>query len=171
MTGVVLRAARPADADDVARVHVRAWQAAYRGLLADDYLATLRPEERARRYDFETTDPARPQTIVAVDGETLCGFVTTAPARDPDVPGSGEIAALNLAPEAWGRGLGRQLISAARARLVERGFSSAVLWVLVGNVRAERFYAADGWQLDGARKVDEVWGVSVDERRYRRDLP
>ena len=35
---MLLRPAEPADAMDVARVHVRAWQVAYRNLLPDEYL-------------------------------------------------------------------------------------------------------------------------------------
>jgi hypothetical protein len=37
-----LRRAEPADAMEVARVHVRSWQVAYRGLLPDAYLDGLR---------------------------------------------------------------------------------------------------------------------------------
>ncbi len=53
---MLLRPAEPADAMAVARVHVRSWQAAYRGLLPDAYLDGLRPEDRAARYDFATED-------------------------------------------------------------------------------------------------------------------
>ena len=38
---MLLRPAEPADAMGVARVHVRAWQVAYRNLLPDDYLDSL----------------------------------------------------------------------------------------------------------------------------------
>ena len=47
---------------DVARVHVRAWQVAYRNLLPDGYLDGLKPEDRARRYTFGGTDPREPMT-------------------------------------------------------------------------------------------------------------
>jgi hypothetical protein len=33
-----MREAQPQDAAEVARVHVRSWQVAYRGLFPDDYL-------------------------------------------------------------------------------------------------------------------------------------
>ena len=54
---VLIRPAKSDDALEVARVHVRSWQAAYRGLLPDDYLDDLRAEERAQRYNF----PAIPE--------------------------------------------------------------------------------------------------------------
>jgi ribosomal protein S18 acetylase RimI-like enzyme len=169
---LLLRPAQPRDALAVARIHVRAWQAAYRGLLPDRYLDALRAEDRARRYTFDPaaiTDPARPETIVAERADALLGFATTAPAAG--LPGTGELAALHVDPDAWRCGVGSALIAQARARLVERGCAAAVLWVMVGNTRAEQFYRADGWQLEGTRQTVEVWGTAVDELRYHRPLP
>ncbi len=167
---MLLRPAEPADALAVARVHVRSWQAAYRSLLPDDYLDQLRPEDRAQKYTFGDPDPTRPYTIVATVAGVIHGFATTAPARDLDVPGYGELFALYVDPDHWGRGLGVALVSAARARLVDQGFQDAVLWVLAGNIRAEHFYRTDHWTPDGHRRTDEVWGVKVNELRYRRVL-
>jgi GNAT superfamily N-acetyltransferase len=167
---MLIRPAEPSDAMDVAQVHVRSWQVAYRTLLPDDYLDQLRPEDRAQRYDFAAVDPRKPKTIVAIEEGAICGFATTAPSRDADLPDYGELYALYVDPEMWGRGMGVALISAARAELLRGGFRNAVLWVLAGNVRAERFYQMDGWAADGSRRTDVVWGVTVDEVRYRREL-
>jgi ribosomal protein S18 acetylase RimI-like enzyme len=167
---MLLRAAEPDDAMAVARVHVRAWQAAYRTLLPRGYLDGLRPEDRAGRYDFSGRDPLNPRTIVAIQGGSILGFVTTAPSREPDLPDYGELCALHVDPAHWGQGAGRTLISAARRRLLELGFESAFLWVLAGNVRAERFYRKDQWMPDGTRRTDSVWNITVDEVRYRRSL-
>jgi len=167
---VEIREARRSDAGDVAAVHVRSWQQGYRGLLPDDYLAALRPEERARRYSFEDADPARPATLVAVDGGAIVGFATTGTCRDREAGPAGEVMALYVDPPSWGAGVGRALVAAARARLADQGFARAVLWVLEGNERAERFYRIDGWSHDGTRRRDEVWGAAVDELRYARAL-
>ena len=154
----------------VARVHVRAWQSAYRGLLPDEYLDHLRPEERAEKYDFVTRDPQKPQTIVAVVEGTICGFATTAPSRDADLAEYGELAALNIDPDYWRRGIGTALLSTARERLTGLGYENALLWVLVGNVRADHFYRKDQWAPDDLHRTDTVWGVTVNEIRYRRKL-
>ena len=167
---MILRRAEPKDAIGVSRVHVRAWQAGYRALLPDDYLEQLRPEHRAQKYDFDTTDPSRPQTIVAEEEGVILGFATTVPARDAQAVGSGELSALHVDPEQWGRGIGVALISAARNRLVADGFQDAIVWVLSGNVRALRFYMKDGWLADGISRTDVVWGLQVQEIRYRRAL-
>jgi GNAT superfamily N-acetyltransferase len=85
--------------------------------------------------------------MVAVEEGLIHGFATTAPSREPDLPDHGELCALYVDPEQWGRGFGMALVSAARARLFELGFRNAVLWVLAGNVRAERFYRIDEYPM------------------------
>jgi GNAT superfamily N-acetyltransferase len=165
-----LRPAVPEDALAVAHVHVRAWQAAYRAVMPEDYLAGLRPEERARYYDFGTLDPARPRTLVAIDADTILGFATISPARDADAGGQGELCALYVDPDCWGRGIGRALATAARGDLHRLGFSKAMLWVVAGNARAEQFYRADGWSPDGLRRARQVGNVTVATVRYSRAL-
>jgi ribosomal protein S18 acetylase RimI-like enzyme len=167
---IQLRPAAPADAGQIAAVHVRSWQVGYRGLLPDEYLDRLRPEERAERYLLGTEDPSQPYTMVAIEKGAICGFATTAPARDSDAQGQGELCALYVDPASWGRGVGRALLFAAHRRLAGRAFDHGVLWVLVGNERAQRFYRAHGWAADGSRRLDHVWGAAVDEVRYRREL-
>jgi GNAT superfamily N-acetyltransferase len=96
------------------------------------------------------------------------GFATTAPSRELDLPDHGELWALYVDPAQWGRGIGAALVTAARTRLFELGFRKAFLWVLAGNVRAERFYEMDGWAPDGVSRTDSVWAVTVNEVRYQR---
>jgi GNAT superfamily N-acetyltransferase len=170
---MLLRAAQPEDALAVARVHVRSWQAAYRNILPDEYLSQLRPEDRAAKYDFATRDPLKPQTIVAVEEEenpAIRGFATFMPVTDSEMPGCGELCALYVDPQHWGKGMGMALLSAARTQMFEQGFRDAILWVLTGNVRAERFYRHDGWAADGIRRKATVWDIEVDEIRYARQL-
>lgn len=166
-----MRAAVPDDALEVAVVHVRSWQVGYRGLLPQEYLDRLRPQDRARRYTFDRTGRREPVTVVAVEREAIRGFATTGPSRDSDEPGAGELWACYVDPAHWGSGIGHLLIADARSRLNRDGVSEALLWVLVGNERARRFYQADGWVLDGHRHTQKIWDVTADEVRYRRALP
>lgn len=168
---VHLRSAQPADAIDLARMHVRAWQVAYRGLLFDELLDSLQPAEWAERYVFADEDPSKPATVVALEGEAICGFATTGPCADDARAGTGELMALYVDPDRQGLGVGRALIEQARARLARQGFAQACLWVLAGNERAERFYRIDGWSADGTRRPAKTPGFSVEDIRYTRPLP
>ncbi len=99
------------------------------------------------------------------------GFATIGAANDQGDGSLGELLALYVDPDHWGLGIGRRLMFAARRLLTERGLRQAMLWVLEGNERAERFYRADSWLPDGTHRQIEVWGVMADEVRYRRNLP
>jgi GNAT superfamily N-acetyltransferase len=166
-----IRIANIDDKLEVARVHVRSWQVAYRGLLPDEYLDQLRPENRAARYTFESDDPNQRSTVVALDEGVICGFATFGVSRDSDLPDAGEIYAIYVDPDQWGAGIGRVLIANARSRLRQLGHSEAFLWVLRGNDRALRFYEIDRWSPDGVKRREEVWGITTNEIRYRRSLP
>jgi GNAT superfamily N-acetyltransferase len=138
--------------------------------MPDDYLDQLRPEDRAEKYDFGNLNPLRPHTIVATESALIRGFATTAPAEDSSMSEHGELCALYVDPDHWGRDIGVALISAARTRLFDLEFRSAILWVLAGNVRAERFYLKDHWIPDGVSRTAEVWGLKIDDVRYSRKL-
>lgn len=167
MPEVQVRAARPEDVLDVATVHVRSWQAAFGGLLAQEYLDSLDPEVWARRYTFGRAGLRLPSTMVAVDGSRVCGLVTSALCRDNDLPDFGELCALYVDPAYVNTGVGRLLMASGRERLRRVGVMRAVLWVLQGNFRARRFYERDGWQFDGVCRSQLIGSTSVTQLRYR----
>jgi ribosomal protein S18 acetylase RimI-like enzyme len=149
------------------RLHVRAWQAAYRGQMPDAYLDGLRPEERAAYWlGVLGRDDLQGTILVAVRDGEVTGFAALGPAPDP--AGAGELYAINVDPDHWGVGAGRALLQAAQVELSRLGFAETVLWVLPANARARRVYEAAGWVADGAERTSEVFGVSVPEVRYRR---
>jgi ribosomal protein S18 acetylase RimI-like enzyme len=155
----MIRPAVPGDELAVARIHVRAWQHGYRGLIPDAYLDSMRAEDRAARYTFGIA--GAPITSVALAGDSIVGFVTI---KDD------ELAALHVDPDLWRRGVGTRLLAHALTQLASSGVSLAWLHVLTGNTRARSFYERDGWSLSGAPKRDVVWGVEIEEIRYERAL-
>ncbi|MGV0744348.1 N-acetyltransferase family protein [Mycolicibacterium sp. XJ870] len=166
-----IRPAVGADALAVADVHVRAWQVGYRGILPQDYLDGLTAADRASRYTFDAMPLDGPYTLVATDHGAIRGLVTIGRCRDSGLSGLGEVWALYTDPNGWGRGIGRELIAAARELLYHNGFTEGLLWVLEQNDRARRFYERDGWCPDGTRRTDLVADVPVEDIRYRRLLP
>lgn len=167
---IEIRPATPDDATGVARAHVRSWQVGYRGLISQEYLDALRPEDRAQRYGFDRMPLRGPFTQVAVDGDAICGHVTTGLSRDDDLCGQGEIWAIYVDPLRWGTGIGQRLLTAGCEQLRGQGVAIAGLWVLEGNVRARRFYESAGWRWHGTRRTDTIGDDLVHEVRYARAL-
>jgi GNAT superfamily N-acetyltransferase len=172
--GAIVRPARAEDAGQIALVHVRSWQGAYRGLIPQAFLDGLDVAQRTRTWEraLAETDNPRAGVLVADDGRNVVGFVGYFPSRDPDADPDliGEIGAIYLLPGAWGGGIGKRLMEAALGRLAGAGFTQVTLWVLDSNDRARRFYEAGGWSADGAAKQDDSRGFPLSEVRYRRSL-
>ena len=167
---VNLRDATPADAWDIAAVHVESWQAGYRGLLPDTVLDGLSVGLREQWWHETLSTPGARSTLLAIEAHTLLGFAAVGPGRDGD-PKVGELYAMYLRSAAWGRGVGHALHAAALARLRAFGYTRASLWMLAGNERALRFYRREGWAPDGRSKlVTGPDGVELDHRGLCRRL-
>jgi len=171
---LIVREPVETDAPSIGTVHVRAWQKAYRGgLMPDEYLDGLFGDERAQMWAEGLRRPPRTtfaRFVAEDDGGSVVGFVTVGPADGELNSSEGELYALNVDPDAWGRGFGQALLLAATDALSEAGFREALLWVHPGNERARAFYERFGWGSDGGQRQEEVLGVLVPEVRYRRPL-
>jgi ribosomal protein S18 acetylase RimI-like enzyme len=168
---VPIRAATPADAEAIADIHVRSWQAAYRGQLGDEYLDGLSASERVPRTRESLERPRSGWRTWVADEPPVIGFCTTGPEEDPDAEsGTAEVYAIYLAPESYGKGIGRELFARAVEDLRGRRFASATLWVLEANEQARSFYLKAGWQLDGATTTERVDCQNLPTVRYRLDL-
>jgi len=162
-----VRLATATDADGIACVQERTWQAAYRHVFPvaeldrGGFIQPQRWRERIAR------PPSGWTTFVAEHDGAVTGFASVGPSRDER--GIGELYAIYVQPEEWSTGTGRALIERAEEQLRSR-YREATLWVLEDNPRARAFYERAGWSPDGERKSEERWGVRAPEVRYRKTL-
>ncbi|GAA1070235.1 GNAT family N-acetyltransferase [Nocardiopsis composta] len=171
-----VRAARLADVDDVVRIQVAAWRAAYGPRLPAAVLEEITGEEAGRRFReqwlaaVESPPTSRHRVIVATDtagGEgaaphrVTAGFAALGPASDPDLwPATdAEVYALHVDPELAGAGHGSRLLNAAVDHLVEDGFRTAHLWTLEEGDPLRAFAESSGWRPDGARRTVDADGL------------
>ncbi len=159
---------------NIAEVHVRSWQAAYRGILEDDLLDSLSVTEREGSWRALLSNTEHHWlNLVAEDGDGgLAGFcAVTTPSRNAKEDESlAEVGALYVDPDRWREGAGAAMLIAALEKLKERGWREVVLWVLPENRRALAFYARYGFTIEeGVEKREERSGRSV--IRLRASLP
>ncbi|GIF18486.1 GNAT superfamily N-acetyltransferase [Actinoplanes tereljensis] len=162
---MTIRPITEADYDAVGDVHVRTWQAGYAGIVPADYLAALDPVANAER---RRTEPPREgaHTLVAEEDGRVVGFASFGPdLADPSVGG---LYAIYVAPEQWGHGTGRQLLTAAKEALKASGYREMRLWVLAENARARQFYERMDLAPDGATDTYTPRGTEAQlpELRY-----
>ena len=167
-----IREAVPGDARAIAEIHVRSWQATYRGQLTDEYLDGLTVEDRVEQHRRSLEEPRAGWTTWVVDeGEGPVGFAVTGPSEDADAgERTAELYAIYLDPERLGTGTGRRLFEHAVEDLRSRGFRAATLWVLETNERARGFYEAAGWAHDGTVTSERVDCEMRPTVRYRVEL-
>ena len=164
-----IREAVPSDCEGIASVQVRGWQAAYRGMLPDDYLDGLDPAGRLKIWERFVNDESGRLFVAETNGR-IVGFCHVMPSRDADSDLAAEIAAIYVDPDQWRMGYGGLLCVAACGFSVEQGFRQMTLWVLRENSIGRRFYESMGFQADGATKIEKGPGFVLDEIRYRMGL-
>jgi ribosomal protein S18 acetylase RimI-like enzyme len=165
----VILPAGPADADDLARVHVTAWRETYAGLLPDGYLAAMNAKVHARRWRLQLTRARAGEVVLAAEGAGgLVGYCVGAVSGGPGAAPEAEIYTLYLLRSGQRTGLGRRLFEAAARALEAQGATSLWLWVLNANQPARTFYERNGGQAVAERPV-RGWGGNLWETAYRWD--
>jgi GrpB-like predicted nucleotidyltransferase (UPF0157 family)/ribosomal protein S18 acetylase RimI-like enzyme len=173
---VKIRRARDEDIPQIAEIHVRSWQAAYRTILPDELLDGLSVSERERSWGRSLSGSEdRQLTLVAEcsDGDLvgICSVAT--PSRDADADAlTAEVAALYIDPGHWRQGAGGALFSTALEELDKRRFREVILWVLPENRAALAFYDRFGFEIEeGVEKREERSGRPVIQLRAELDEP
>jgi ribosomal protein S18 acetylase RimI-like enzyme len=164
-----IRAATSEDCKAVAEVHVESWQRAYRGMLPEQYLASLSVAEREAMWR-RMVERQPSHLLVARAAGQVVGFLAFGASRDEGAPNDqAEIWAIYVKAESWSTGAGRLLWLEALQRITAEGYKSVGLWVIAGNERAVRFYERAGFTVvPESRKSFELGGTTLEELRYVR---
>lgn len=169
---VQLRKAVAADSAAIARIHVAAWRAAYRGLMPDGVLENLSVDRSAILWERRLWQANGAIFVVERDGEII-GFCDLIPSRDRDAERGvvAEIGAIYIMPGHWRNGAGRMLTHRAIDEARKLGYRVLTLWALTSNLAARKFYEAIGFATDGAEKTEPAGdGSDFHEIRYRISL-
>ena len=163
---MTIRAAIPADAAAIARVHIASWRSSYPGIIDDAYLASLDLAERTLAWNKRLANPAL-GTVVAEQGGEIVGFSFAGPDRGGKPDARGEVYALYVVEENKGQGLGRALLEHSLAWLAASGLVPVRVWVFVENARARAFYERMGGVLGDEAQAITLGGRSYGEVAYR----
>jgi GNAT superfamily N-acetyltransferase len=152
----VLRRAHKDDASALAALNVLSWQAAFAGLLPDDFLSAMSVTTQVKRFSrILAGGPSVEVWLAEHDGQIL-GYASLGPARDEDAADAEELYALYVHPDHWRQGIGRVLHEHVLRRFGERRSAGVYLWVLECNMQARAFYEALRWSNTGQRRFIEL---------------
>ena len=146
----------PEEIEGKSLVHWQTWREAYDNLLPAEYQETM-TLERCRFFSQKYPE----NTLIAMDGKKVIGFISYGNFCDEAIQ-AGEIIALYVLKDYYGKGVSEQLMHAAFVALDQ--FSEIYLWVLKDNKRAIAFYQKMGFTFDGQEQILKL-GKPVKELR------
>ena len=146
----------PEEIEGKSLVHWQTWREAYDDLLPADYQETM-TLDRCRFFSQKYPE----NTLIAMDGKKVVGFISYGNFRGETIQ-AGEIIALYVLKDYYGKGVSKQLMHAAFVALDQ--FSEIYLWVLKDNKRAIAFYQKMGFTFDGQEQILKL-GKPVKELR------
>ena len=156
MTVIIKSMETPEEIESKSLVHWQTWREAYDDLLPAEFQETM-TLERCRFFSQKYPE----NTLIAIDGLKVIGFISYGNFRDKTMQ-AGEIIALYVLKDYYGKGIAQKLVKAALTAL--DSFSEIFLWVLKDNKRAITFYQKMGFTFDGQEKILEL-GKPIKEKR------
>ena len=156
MTVIIKSMETPEEIEGKSLVHWQTWREAYDDLLPAEFQETM-TLERCRFFSQKYPE----NTLIAMDGVKVVGFISYGNFRDETIQ-AGEIIALYVLKDYYGKGIAQKLVKAALTDLDH--FSEIFLWVLKDNKRAIAFYQKMGFTFDGQEKTLEL-GKPIKEKR------
>jgi GNAT superfamily N-acetyltransferase len=138
------------DVNQIAEIHVRTWQDAYRDILPQNFLDSLSIERRATQWKESIKNnhsTGQNGLFVISDDNAIYGFAACGTARDKEFSGYGELFAIYVAADFQKQGYGYKLFEKVISFLKAQGFNRAYVWSLEKNSSAHKAY--------------EKWGASI----------
>ena len=145
-TDLLVRDARPDDAEAVARIYIDSWNTGFGDLMRKKEFDS----ELIERWRVTLSGALPARWWVAPRDGAIHGLVGIGPCRDPVDASLGEVDTVAVDPDRWRTGVGRVLMRRALEYLRLDGYREARLWTLAEYPPAAAFYDAMGWSLNGA---------------------
>lgn len=180
-----VRPARKSDAEEIARIQLSTWRAAFADVVPADVLDELSQDWLAGHWRESCAAPpsSAHQIFVAVEQNESdradvrsVGFAAVGPdtdaAEDPDEDSEvcAEVTELLVEPRFGRRGHGSRLLSAAVAHWREHHVETARAWLFVRDPASLAFYKSAGWDVDGARRSLHMGGEQIPQLRLHADV-
>ena len=163
-----IRLALPADAPDMAEIHARSWEAAYKDIIPGEYIQE-KSATRPALWKRIITDENTSRYVIETGGKVV-GFLHIDPPQDDDLDDSFyELHGIYLHPNVCRQGIGSQAMDFAYGIARNLGKTTMTLWVFAENANSIKFYEKCGFAADGATKTLDC-GKTMQCIRMRRPL-
>ena len=154
---ITIRLAVPADAPDMAQIHMRSWEAAYSYFIPSEYIK----EKNAKRPELWKriiNDENNTNYVILIKNK-IVGIMSVVPTpQDADADcNTCELEGIYLHPDYYRMGIGTKALDYAFEIARKWNKTAITLWVLADNTNSIKFYYKCGFTPDGKEKVLKLW--------------
>ena len=166
---ITIRLAVPADAPDMAEVHARSWEAAYKDILSAEYIRE-KNATRPAMWQRSLAEGQYPHRVIQLNGKTVGNMCVDSPRDDDADDDCYELQGIYLHPDYYRRGIGTQAVNFAFDMARSLGKRAMLVWVFAENTNSINFYKKCGFAADGKTMIQNRGGKDVEAIRMRREL-
>jgi GNAT superfamily N-acetyltransferase len=163
-----IREANQSDVVGMAKVRVETWQAAYKGILPDDFLESLSYQQISERWKIVFWENRAPNVAVFIaenELKEIVGIAICGPEQSQDPIYHGEIHVLYVLPQNQNQGIGRKLVATCVQHLIQKlKVDTMLIWVIAENPH-RKFYETLGGKMV-KEKIKEIGGNMILEVGY-----
>lgn len=165
MDGMLVRTAQQDDAEAIARIYIESWHDTYAAVLPQALLCRMTRKGQTARWRATIAARGREQVLVAtVPRQGPVGLISFGAAQDRALNLDGEVYTLYIAPDHFGKGAGRALLTAAFQAMAQAKYSSCLIWAHAQNPARFFYEAMGGRQV--AERTRPLMGQIVRETAF-----
>ncbi|MGN0266747.1 MAG: GNAT family N-acetyltransferase [Lachnospiraceae bacterium] len=164
--GVSIRKAGKGDEVSLAHIQTKSWKTAFKGILVDEILDKCTEMEPTIRMYKKLLDADKGNGyILEVDGRPHC-IAWWDRSRTESMSEYAELICIHSLQSNWRKGYGTKMLNRVLHDMKKEGYDRGMLWVFRDNIRARKFYEANGFVTHGMMKP----GVHPEEICYEKQL-
>jgi GNAT superfamily N-acetyltransferase len=157
---LIIRRASAGDGEAMANVSLRVWNISLKDIVSQNFLAKLQFEIQKEKYAGRATD-ADWLLLVAEVGGKIVGMIGAKDNDSEPLLYEKQIKAMYVDPAFQGQGIGAALFARIVKELKERNTRTLVLWCMLANTKALRFYEKlGGKKIEGIIPPEEYSGMA-----------
>ena len=160
----MIRKATQNDSKEIALLIIKCWRAAYRGLIADDYLDNMKLELIEQNWNRSIiSQNEKDKIFVYEENNKIIGIIRFGSPQDKNNKRyNAEIHVLYVEPTLKRKGIGSKLFKFAKEDFINNGNKHLIIWCLKGNEQGINFYKKMGGKIVTNRK-ERVNNLEVEE--------
>lgn len=147
-----IRRAESGDEACLAHVQTESWKAAFAGIVPAELLTQCTSIERAEKMVRAASRQAAWKRLYSGAGRQAPLRRMVGRRARRGYAGAAELRCIHSLPENWRRGCGSRMMERVLADVKAAGYTKILLWAFTDNVRAIRFYEAQGFTFGGRKQ-------------------